>query len=115
MKKILAAIADYNKAIELDPENFMAYNNRGNARNYLRDYDEALLDFDKSLEINSHHNTYFNRGVTKECLNDFENAIEDYNKSLELKNDDVQVLSKRAFAQYKLENYKTEEKTYVYV
>ena len=83
----------------------MAYNNRGNAKNYLKDYEDAIEDFDKSLEISSTHNGYFNRGVTKELLNDYEGSIEDYNKSLEINPEDIQSRLKCGYAKFKLERY----------
>jgi tetratricopeptide (TPR) repeat protein len=38
------AIADYNRAIELDPKYFFAYNNRGNAKKDKDDLDGAIGD-----------------------------------------------------------------------
>ena len=44
------AIADYNKALELDPKDATAYNNRGYAYRQKGDYDKAIADYDKALE-----------------------------------------------------------------
>ena len=79
----------------------MAYNNRGNAKNFLKDYEDAISDFDKALEIQSSHNTYFNRGLAKESINDLNGAIKDYSDALEMKPNDIQSMLKRGYAKYR--------------
>ena len=44
--KIDLALADYNRAIELNPSYFEAYNNRGNIYMARGDNERALQDFD---------------------------------------------------------------------
>ena len=46
------AIADYNKAIELNPNFADAYNNRGLAKYDLKDYKGAIADYNKAIELN---------------------------------------------------------------
>ena len=46
------AIADYDKAIKLDPKYISAYYNRGLAKYDLKDYEGASSDFDKANELN---------------------------------------------------------------
>jgi tetratricopeptide (TPR) repeat protein len=45
------AIADYDKAIELDPKYVMAYNNRGIAYGKKGDFDSAIADLNKAIEL----------------------------------------------------------------
>ena len=45
------AIADYSKAIELNPD-FAAYNNRGNVYNRQGKYTQAISDFNKAIDSN---------------------------------------------------------------
>jgi tetratricopeptide (TPR) repeat protein len=46
------ALADYNKAIELDPKLAMGYNNRAFLKNNrLKDYQGALADYNKAIEL----------------------------------------------------------------
>jgi len=45
-------IADFNRAIELSPQNGMAYNNRGFTFILMGKYEEAENDIKKSLELN---------------------------------------------------------------
>ena len=46
------AIADFNKALEQDPELAISLSNRGYAKYYLGDLDDALLDFNDALSLN---------------------------------------------------------------
>jgi tetratricopeptide (TPR) repeat protein len=47
----MGAIADYNKAIELDPKDADAYINRGNAKYGNGDKKGACLDWSKAGEL----------------------------------------------------------------
>jgi len=79
------AIADYSKAIEINPRYSKAYNNRGNAKRALKDNDGAIADYSKAIEINSNSElAYFNRGNTKGSLKDYDGAIADYSKTIEI-------------------------------
>ena len=47
------ALEDYNKAVEVEPENSYNYEMRGDFyENYLKDYDKALADYNKGIELN---------------------------------------------------------------
>jgi tetratricopeptide (TPR) repeat protein len=54
------AIANYNKAIELDPKHAMAYYNRGNSYYDKREYDKAISDYTKATEINPRYAEAYN-------------------------------------------------------
>ena len=45
------AIADYSRAIELDPDDAAAYYNRGNAKSELDDYHGAIADYSRAIEL----------------------------------------------------------------
>ncbi|MEM2111582.1 MAG: AAA family ATPase [Candidatus Bathyarchaeia archaeon] len=45
------AIRYYDKAIEFDPTNYKAYYNRGLAKACMENYDDAIKDFDKVIEL----------------------------------------------------------------
>lgn len=51
------AIIDYTKAIELDPENAETYYKRAGAYESIRDYEKALLDYDKLLAMSQYDGT----------------------------------------------------------
>jgi len=46
------AIADYTRAITLDPKNVNAYNNRGTEKQNAGDIAGALADFSRAIETN---------------------------------------------------------------
>ena len=49
MNQIKEAIGDFNKSIQLSPENAAVYNNRGNALMDLGHPEEAVKDFDHAI------------------------------------------------------------------
>lgn len=51
------AIIDYTKAIELDPENAETYYKRGAAYEAIREYENALIDYEKLLEMSKYDGT----------------------------------------------------------
>lgn len=79
------AVKYYSKAIELDPEDIDAYNNRGNAYRALNKFEKAITDYSKVIELDSENvDAYNNRGISYHDLKKFKEAIRDYNKAIEL-------------------------------
>lgn len=79
------AIADYNKAIEIDPRHPNAYNNRGNAYADKHDYDRAFADYTKQIEIDPRHaHAYRNRGLVHYRRNELDQAIADHTRAVEI-------------------------------
>jgi len=95
------AIADYNKAIELNPSYTNAYNNRGNAKHTLEDYYGAITDYNKSIEIDPNDAVaYYNRGNSKNKLKDYNGSITDFNKAIELEPDLASAYNNRGVVKY---------------
>ena len=100
------AIIYYNKAIELNPDDAIAYNNRGCAKVDLKDYTGAIEDYNKGIELKPDYaNAYFNRGISKSNLNDYTGAIEDYNKAIQLNPDKDKAYRNRGDAKYNIQDY----------
>src|SRR6266446_6395984 len=60
------ALADYDRAIALDPRLDSAYNNRANINLQKGDYDAAISDFTSSLQLGPEFAmAYNNRGMRK--------------------------------------------------
>lgn len=79
------AIQEYSKAIDKDPRNAAAYNNRGIVYDDLEQYKRAIEDYDKAIELNPNNVlAYNNRGVAYDNLGEYEKAIEDYDKAIKL-------------------------------
>lgn len=106
-------IKDFDKAIELNPNNSEAYNNRGNAKAYLEFNEEAIKDYDKAIELNPNSSeVYNNRGNVKNNLGLYKDAIKDFNKAIELNPDYSNAYSNRGISKHKLEKYKEAIKDY---
>ena len=78
---------DYCKAIELDPKEAGAFNNRGTRKSDLGRHEAAMedCDYDKAIELDPKYAEAFNkRGYCKNALGRHEAAIEDYDKAIEL-------------------------------
>ena len=65
-----------------------AYNNRGVAYGGKGDYDRAIADFDKAIQLKPDYaDAYDNRGVAYGSKGDYDRAIADYDKAIQLKPD----------------------------
>ena len=79
------ALADFNKAIELNPRDPDAWNNRGLVYDRLGRQDEALFDFSRAIEIDDFYGKgYNNRGRIYIKLGRTAEADEDLKKAARL-------------------------------
>ena len=77
-----AAIKDFTKTIELDPEDANAYKNRGGAYWNTGDFHAAIKDFTKTMELDPEVALYKSRGIAYHNIGDFYAAIDDYSKMI---------------------------------
>ncbi|PYL10234.1 MAG: hypothetical protein DME33_01365 [Verrucomicrobia bacterium] len=79
------AIADVNRALQLNPRNAKAYDDRGLAKLSSGDLDSALADFNHALQSDPKlAPAYESRGVAKAIKGDLDSAVADYNRAIEL-------------------------------
>ncbi len=79
------AIADYTKALQIDPQYEPAYNNRGLIYYKQGKFDEALADFTKIIEIDPQYtDPYNNRGLVYYRQGKFDEALADFTKTIEI-------------------------------
>jgi tetratricopeptide (TPR) repeat protein len=79
------AIAECNKAIEINPTYAPVYNSRGFAYIGKGEYDEAISDFNKAIEINPKFAmAYNNRGYAYGVKGQYDQAISDSNRAIDL-------------------------------
>jgi tetratricopeptide (TPR) repeat protein len=78
------AITDFNKAIELDPNDDDAYYNRGRSKHSLKDHSGAIEDYTKAIELSPSSHSYNNRGDAKEELGNLDGACSDWKKAANL-------------------------------
>jgi len=103
MGRTQEAIADYTKAIELDPTFAEAYINRGAAYGKLGQNNLALADFNKGVELKPESaNGYFNRSILHAAMKKFDLAIRDYDTYLGFEPNNIPVLYERAMAKRNL-------------
>ena len=73
------AIAEYDKALKINPKFAEAYYNRGLIKHELGDSKGAIADFDQAIKIDPQYvEAYTQRGLAKDKLGDKAGAKEDY-------------------------------------
>ena len=78
-------IQKYDGAIELDPANAGAYNNRGWAYYYSGDLDQAIQNFSKAIELDPRLAiAFYNRGKACRDVGELELAVSDFERYIEL-------------------------------
>ena len=91
------AIADFNRAIELNPKDDAPYYNRAQAKRLKKDTAGAIADYTRAIELGSTNPAaYNNRGNARSENNDNDGAISDYTRAIELKPDYARAYYNRA-------------------
>jgi tetratricopeptide (TPR) repeat protein len=94
------AIADYAKAIEIDPGNALAYLNRGIAYSITRAADRAVSDYTKTIEIDPMvAEAYYRRALEHIGKND-DLARQDIAKAVALDPRYVEIIKRDFFENY---------------
>jgi tetratricopeptide (TPR) repeat protein len=100
------AVLQIDVALERDPDNVPALNNRGNALNELERFDEALASFDRALSLRPDlAETHCNRGNTLNELGRFAEALSSYDQALAHHRDHAAAYGNRANALNALGRY----------
>jgi tetratricopeptide (TPR) repeat protein len=75
----------YNRAIDLDPNDFEAWNNKGIDEGLLGRYDEALKSFEKAVAINeSYAQAWYNMGVIYDFKGYYYTAVQAYKRATQI-------------------------------
>ena len=91
------AIADFDRAAELNPKDDAPYYNRAQAKRLKNDTAGAIADYTKAIELGSTNPAaYNNRGNARAENKDHEGAIADYTRAIELKPDYARAYYNRA-------------------
>ena len=86
--KASEAIAQYQQALQFDPNYVQAYNNLGAAYKELGKIDEAIKQYEQALRLYPHFpEAYFNLGAALEAAGRNNEAIEHYEEALRLRPD----------------------------
>ena len=94
-----AAIADYNKTIELNPKFSWPYHNRALALGRLKRWDEAIADYERAIALDQNYASAYNGRAWAYCqIGKFEAALVDANKAIKLKPNEANYYDTRACA-----------------
>ncbi|MEW5912653.1 MAG: tetratricopeptide repeat protein [Thermodesulfobacteriota bacterium] len=79
------AIADFSKAIEINPKYAKAYYNRGISWRRKQQIEKAIADYTKAIELNPNYaKAYGNRAVALALLGRYKEALADAQRGTEL-------------------------------
>ena len=97
------AIADFDSAIRLNPDDAAAYLNRGSAKGQLGQRFAAIADYDSTIRLNPDYaNAYYNRGLAKYNLGQHFAAIADFDSTIRLNPDYANAYYNRGSAKTQL-------------
>jgi tetratricopeptide (TPR) repeat protein len=106
LRQYEAALAEYNRALDLDPTLARAYNNRGATHRALRRYKAALADYSQAIELDpTEAQAYSNRGATYAELRQYPAAMADFVRALEQNPTFAQAFHNRGLAYTELGQY----------
>ena len=93
-------IRDLDKAIRRDPQDAIAYNNRGDIYyEKLHNRDAALEDYDEAIRLNPDYAiAYINRGNIHQDEGEYDLAIANYNEAIKLNPDEGKFYYERGIA-----------------
>ena len=84
--KYIEAVAMFSQAIGVDEKNSSAYYGRGTAYAKQRKYTQAVVDYNKAIELNPKdaYLSYHNRGKVYVIQEKYVQALDDFTKSIDL-------------------------------
>ncbi|MBK9162415.1 MAG: tetratricopeptide repeat protein [Acidobacteria bacterium] len=102
-----ASLADYAKAIELNPSSARFFTNRGNLYTDLKRFDEAVADYSKAITFDQAYvSAYAGRAIVYGSKEEFARAIDDLTKVIELDPTDVTTFYNRGVYYSQKQDYK---------
>jgi tetratricopeptide (TPR) repeat protein len=104
----VAAIADYDQTVQINPKHAAAFNNRGLASAGMKKYDQAIKDYDAAISIDPIANHFYNRAgayIDRGGDGDYDRAIADYDQSIRLNAKFAAAYNNRGLANANLRRY----------
>jgi tetratricopeptide (TPR) repeat protein len=106
-----SALKYFDKAIELNPTNYLLYQKRGFLKQWNRMFFSALTDYSKSLELNDKDFvTYDFKASTEIQTGEYLIALVDIDKAIELNSKYAKLYSDKSFILCKLKENKAAKK-----
>lgn len=103
-----AAIADYNEAIRLEPEESDAYHGRAQVYSILGRHYDAIGDYNNLLRLargQPSASIYYNRGRSFIRVREFSRALSDFDRALQLEPSQIFIRRNKAEAHFWLGQY----------
>jgi tetratricopeptide (TPR) repeat protein len=95
----------FSHTLKVTDNNWLAYNSRGNAYHDLRNYKQAIEDYNRAIEIRpSYAMAYNNRGNAYNGLGNYRQAIEDLDRAIEIRPSYAEAYNNRGNAYKSLGN-----------
>jgi tetratricopeptide (TPR) repeat protein len=93
------SISLWNHALTVDPELYLAHNNRGLARADKGDWAGAVEDYNKAIALHGQWaKPWYNRGVARAIHGDHAAAIEDFTRAIQFDSKHVDAIAGRAIS-----------------
>jgi tetratricopeptide (TPR) repeat protein len=111
--KLAEAVKAYNQALQIDPENPVAWNNKGLILAVAGNFDEALKCHLKAIELDPGHvDAISNVGMTHTKLENYDEALTWYDKALAMDPNHETTWNNKGNLLSKLEKYQEAMKCY---
>ena len=95
----------WDHTLRLDPANWVAYTNRGWARNDVPTV--AISDYSAAIRVNpGYYLAYFDRGNARQTSGDLQGALVDYDRAIELLPGDPKAYNNRGWVRQQLGDWK---------
>jgi tetratricopeptide (TPR) repeat protein len=99
LKRFDEALANFRRAIALNPQYAVAFGNLGNAYQQLGRFDDAIASYDKAIALDPDDaEAFHNRGRALQDLNRLVEAVSSYEKAIALRRDYAEAFSNRGTA-----------------
>ena len=103
LKEYQQALENYDRAIQLNPNEAVAYIFRGVAYYELGNYQQAIKDYDRAIQLDPNRaRAYHYRGSAFSSLGNYQQAIKDYDRAIELDPKLAMAYSSRGFSYWEL-------------
>lgn len=111
--RLAEAVKAYNQALQIDPENPIAWNNKGLILAVAGNFNEALKCHMRAVELNPEHvDAISNVGMTHAKLENYDEAMKWYDKALNLDQNHETTWNNKGNLLSKMENYEEAMKCY---
>jgi tetratricopeptide (TPR) repeat protein len=101
------ALVHFEAAVDLNPNYWKGYHNRGVSLALQGMFDRAIADFSRAIELKPKYaNAWFNRGEIYFELGNYESALSDYTQTVELTPDDYDAHIRRGHAYFYLRRFR---------